>query len=1398
MDKDTRNSLRITVTQCRRLLEEAIAARLEGEYGIHSTGHIEADVHLSHLSAQDQAYRSQLRVHLDHIIAGGYKAKEAIAQLVREVAFTHLNRLVAYKLMERRGLIREAVSRGVKSQGFLFYLADHPDDEKLWSGGQPDVAYRHYLEWLGRSLAEEIRPLFAQHDPANRLFPPQRSLDAVLDQLNAPQLADIWDEDETIGWVYQYFTPDELRREARNQSSAPRNSYELAFRNQFYTPRYVVEFLSDNTLGRIWYEMRQGQTRLADQCRYLVRRPHEIFLSDPDQYLNRNVRPWVRQARQGDFTDLPDDPSEDELTSLSLAFNGYEVAEKVGGYGEDLLAWANRQIDRFSQGGSLPTNTLDLWLLLFALQRSHRAMIGSAPAPRDFLDLWRTSYLAWRSSVQDESPTVDRQTSVIFVPYRRKKDPRQLKILDPAGGSGHFLLYCFDLLLTIYEEAYTDPELGSRLQADYPSLADLQRALPGLILRHNLHLIDIDRRATQIAALALWLRAQRAYRELGLQREERPAIRKANIVCAEPMPGNKKLLDEFIADLRPPLLGQLVRVIFDKMKLAGEAGSLLKIEVELREAIGEARRQWLAEPKPQQLTLFGTEPQPEQMALHFDLSGITDAEFWDRIEGLVLRALADYASKVANGQGLARQLFAEDTAQGFAFIDVCQNRFDVVLMNPPFGEPSVDTRDFIKEHYFRESVNLLSAFIQRAKLFCTTGYIGAITDSTWLKKASYTELRSDLIQTECLPDLISDLGWGVLDEANVATCSFIISLSQKVKKESVVFRLVEFNLQEKDAVLRTAIEAVHGLKSVTAPVFIRSWYFFKQFPNQSLAYETSDDLVTAFESWSKLSSYATARRGYTPGDTFRFFRCWWEVPILSRGNTWKTLNNGGSYSPVLGQGFFVSLYEEDWKSYRKLAGFRLESEDWFGKAGIGYGKRTDFMYAYPFPASSMFSMEGNCIFPPESHYWSLLAYLNSSVCQALINLYCGQHKTPGYVSQVPTPDPRHQMMSEAGAIAKELYYRGQAIQQRDETLEQFIFFMTKNESFSTLGNGINKFDNWYKTKLSQIDTKILTIIGLDGDKLERVREILSYGRPAPQVTAVAPFTQNVVQGKAYPIDLIQYCIGVIIGRWDVRYAMGERKSTDVPEAFASLPICPPGMLQDDIGLPAFQTPEGYPTVVDWDGILVDDPDDPDDIVRRVRGVLEIIWGEHAIVIEQKACDILGVAILSDYFRKAGPGGFWMDHVKRYTKSRRKAPIYWLLQSNKGNYALWLYYHRLDKDILYKALVNYVEPKIRLEENKLTHLQAQRTTFGTGGREAKQLERQLERQEAFLSELRDFQDKLRRAAQLNLIPDLNDGVILNIAPLHELVPWKDAQTTWQELLAGKYEWSSISRQLLAKK
>jgi hypothetical protein len=307
-------------------------------------------------------------------------------------------------------------------------------------------------------------------------------------------------------------------------------------------------------------------------------------------------------------------------------------------------------------------------------------------------------------------------------------------------------------------------------------------------------------------------------------------------------------------------------------------------------------------------------------------------------------------------------------------------------------------------------------------------------------------------------------------------------------------------------------------------------------------------------------------------------------------------------------------------------------------------------------------------------------------------------------------------------------------------------------------------------------------------------------------------------------DLLSYAIGCAFGRWDVRIARDAELVAGLADPFAPLPVCSPGMLVGPDGLPAgsgglvseawlrarpdaitlpaagaVATPtisdEQYPLRIAWDGVLVDDPDNPDDVVRRVRQVLELLWGERAEAIEQETCDLLGVRGLRDYFRN--PRAFFADHIKRYSKSRRKAPIYWLLQSDRRNYGLWLYYHRLDQDTLFKALQGYVNPKLALEEQRLGSLRQAREAGPKTGAAARQFERQVDEQEALVQEIGRFQETLRTIANLQLTPDLDDGVLLSIAPLHPLVPWPEAKRAWQELTGGKYAWSSMSKRMQAR-
>ena len=355
-----------------------------------------------------------------------------------------------------------------------------------------------------------------------------------------------------------------------------------------------------------------------------------------------------------------------------------------------------------------------------------------------------------------------------------KHDPRELRILDPACGSGHFLLYCFGLLLTIYDEAYDDPELGPALQADYPDRESYRRAVPRLIVERNLHGIDIDLRACQIAAFVLWLRAQRAYAEMGLKVRERPRIDHTHIVCAEPMPGEYDLLGEFVRDLKPAVLGNLVRDVWEKMRLAGEAGSLLKIEQEVREAIVQARKVLAGLPPGIQLSLFGPQ-QPPEAPERLDPADLKDEAFWAEAEARVVEALRAYARRAGDGQHVSRRLFAADALQGIAFIDLLQQPFDVVLMNPPFGAASLGSKEYITRAYPRTKNDLYAAFVERGlELLRDGGYLGAITSRTGFFLTSFRKWREEILLQEAQLIALADLGYGVLDTAMVETAAYVL------------------------------------------------------------------------------------------------------------------------------------------------------------------------------------------------------------------------------------------------------------------------------------------------------------------------------------------------------------------------------------------------------------------------------------------------------------------------------------------------------------------------------------------------------------------------------------------------------------------------------------------------
>ena len=689
-DQKTRNLLQRTVSACRKILDEEFALQRRSIYGINDDGTVAPLELLAHLPDEDMQTARLLRDRLEHLVTGltaqGKKEaqarQEAVGRLTRELAFTVLNRLAALRMAEERCIVLECVRQILQSEGFLLF-----QQSSGGAFGDTFQSYRAYLFVLFDELAIDLGVLFSRWDPAGLLFPGKDALEAVLKELGGTGTAmarevispdefnAIWIEDETVGWIYQYYNDQAERKKMREESAAPRNSRELAVRNQFFTPRYVVEFLTDNTLGRIWYEMTRGGTTLKEQCSYLVRRPNEIFLQPGET--------------------VPEQPKQDNLSQ------------------EDLL----------------------------------------------------------------KQP--------VHIPHRPLKDPRTILMLDPACGSMHFGLYAFDLFEVIYDEAWALEEtLGADALSRPPGMKSLHdtyagkdaflKDVPRLVIENNIHGIDIDPRAAQIAGLALWLRAQRAWQDMDLAPAQRPAIKRSNIVCAEPMPGEKELLREFVEREFPvadrAVCLRLLEAIFDKMQLAGEAGSLLKIEEEIRSAIEDARDAWqkLAT-KP--LELFTT-TELNQLSTAPELNGLEQAvsslttdprhlttNFWERIEERLYAALRDYAEQAENGGGFQRRLFAEDAARGFAFIDVCRKRYDVVVMNPPFGDFSKQWKDEAREAYPNSYNDILGTFVDSfLHRLSDGGRLGAITSRTCFFLTSFTKWRTKVVLERATMGALADLG----------------------------------------------------------------------------------------------------------------------------------------------------------------------------------------------------------------------------------------------------------------------------------------------------------------------------------------------------------------------------------------------------------------------------------------------------------------------------------------------------------------------------------------------------------------------------------------------------------------------------------------------------------------
>jgi hypothetical protein len=257
----------------------------------------------------------------------------------------------------------------------------------------------------------------------------------------------------------------------------------------------------------------------------------------------------------------------------------------------------------------------------------------------------------------------------------------------------------------------TQPEAGLKpLSETYSDEAAFLRDTPRLIIEHNIYGVEIDPRAAQIASLALWLRAQRAWHDVGVKAVERPGIGRGNAVAAVAAPAEIDLRKELMAGM-----DELDAELFEKtlflMKGLPELSVLLQTERELPALIRNIYR--------------------EQIDF---LRGRTKR--WQEIEARLRNALTEFTRAARSSyQG---RLFAQDALEGLCLIDLTREKFDAVLMNPPFGSLSLGVKSELGRVYPHSRIDLLAIFVERgAGLLRTNGRLGVITSRTCFFLSSF-------------------------------------------------------------------------------------------------------------------------------------------------------------------------------------------------------------------------------------------------------------------------------------------------------------------------------------------------------------------------------------------------------------------------------------------------------------------------------------------------------------------------------------------------------------------------------------------------------------------------------------------------------------------------------------
>jgi hypothetical protein len=753
---------------------------------------------LSDIETIPSEYRAE-RIRMETIrevfIAETGSISDAYEKLVEELTFTLFNRLAALKVMEAHTLHPEIVTRreshGGRSFAHLAWLEQNPQARSEEAEG-----LLPFLEEQLQKLAVDI-PLFSPQHPYH-LLPTALELLSIINAFNQVETdaqveADIWRSDDILGWLYESYNNS---KKAAHKASGEKTEYnKVSIQSQVYTPRWVVQFLVDNSLGKLYLEM------------------------------------------------YPD--------------------SEIG----------------------------------------HKYKIANAPTTQT----------------------------------RERKPLHEIQMIDPATGSGNFLLYGFDLFYDLYTDQIEN------YGADYNE-ADI----PKLIIENNLYGVDLDDRAIQLAQLGLYIKAKRKKRSVKIEH--------FNIVSSDFfLPDYDEVQPIFErGNTLDSKQKQIIRNIWNDLQQAYKFGSLIRLEEKLSIHLHGIKQDGL--------TLFG-------------------AQEVENYETFKTQFFASLQKAVAQNTARQGQTFLNNkTRDAITFLQLLTQKYDVAVANPPYTDSAdfgPELKKFVGANYkkpYKFNTNLYAAFIKRCCEITTEyGKIALIHPLTFMYIKTFEDVRKFILDkthisvfvdyglSNLFGTVMVDPAFYVLEKGNdTHEKSWFISLNQYTRTPNEKFKK-DFCLEA----LNDFIDNKPNKHNITLPQeklkIIEGWPFI---------YWISDGFREKFKE-KALDDMLFIRQGGATGDNLRTLRLWWEVADFTLSKEfgdkkkWVIFQKGGPFSKWYGNNWCIIGYNDPFEyQFLKNNGNSLPSEDKYFLEGVTYSssgsKGTSFRYM---PSNHIISGAGPGILP---------------------------------------------------------------------------------------------------------------------------------------------------------------------------------------------------------------------------------------------------------------------------------------------------------------------------------------------------------------------------------------------------------------------------------------------------